>query len=200
MNEPKQCDKVDRAPRDENRDLVAYLYGYANSGEAGSDVLAKVRRAADLLTLFLDGPRSATAPRIGPYEPPMVYDPMRGMVKPGGERQPAWIEEELKDGDRICEAAGVKRTEGGRLPVAKIINALRASSSTAPRFEVGVDGFSDHHKREVRKHWDYLVQKYADMPPRTDTSNAIANVINDAINLAAGIRRYASSAIGERKP
>lgn len=36
-----------------------------------------------------------------------------------------WIEEELKDGDRICEAAGVQRTEGGRLPVAKIINAIR---------------------------------------------------------------------------
>lgn len=39
-----------------------------------------------------------------------------------------WIEEELKDGDRICEAAGVERTEGGRLPVAKIINKLRSAS------------------------------------------------------------------------
>ncbi|TAK84343.1 MAG: hypothetical protein EPO20_14740 [Betaproteobacteria bacterium] len=37
---------------------------------------------------------------------------------------PAWIEEEMRDGDRICEAAGVQRTEGGRLPVAKIINQL----------------------------------------------------------------------------
>lgn len=40
----------------------------------------------------------------------------------------AWIEEELKDGDRICEAAGVQRTEGGRLPVAKIINRLKSVS------------------------------------------------------------------------
>jgi len=40
-------------------------------------------------------------------------------------RVPTWAEEELKDGDRICEAAGVRRTEGGRLPVAKIINKLR---------------------------------------------------------------------------
>lgn len=40
------------------------------------------------------------------------------------EKEPSWIAEELKDGDRICEAAGVQRTEGGRLPVAKIINLL----------------------------------------------------------------------------
>ena len=59
----------------------------------------------------------------------MVYDPARGMVKPG-DRQPAWIEEEMKDGDRICEAAGVQRTDGGRLPVAKIINKLKAASAT----------------------------------------------------------------------
>jgi hypothetical protein len=37
---------------------------------------------------------------------------------------PAWVKEELKDGDRLCEAAGVQRTEGGRLPVAKIINQM----------------------------------------------------------------------------
>ena len=70
---------------------------------------------------------------IGPHEPPRVYDPMRGMVKPGGGRQPAWIEEELKDGDRICEAAGVQRTEGGRLPVAKIIGKLSAAAPSSTR-------------------------------------------------------------------
>ena len=36
-----------------------------------------------------------------------------------------WIEQELKDGDRICEAAGVQRTECGWLPVQKIINAIK---------------------------------------------------------------------------
>jgi hypothetical protein len=71
---------------------------------------------------------------------------------------------------------------------------LSARSAGTRPFEIGFDGFSDHHKQEVRKHWDYLVNKYADMPPRTDTSNALANVINDASNLAAGIRRYARSA------
>lgn len=54
-----------------------------------------------------------------------------------------------------------------------------------------------HHDAEVRKHWEYLVNKYADMPPRTDTSHEIANVINDASNLAAGIRRYTLSATRE---
>lgn len=49
------------------------------------------------------------------------------------EKSANWLEEELKDGDRICEAAGVQRTEGGRLPVGKIIAALRRTS--APRAE-----------------------------------------------------------------
>lgn len=46
------------------------------------------------------------------------------------EGLPLWLEEELKDGDRLCQAAGVQRTEGGRLPVAKIINALRSGGTT----------------------------------------------------------------------
>lgn len=48
-------------------------------------------------------------------------------VTPSSTRE-SWIEEELKDGDRICEAAGVQRTEGGRLPVHKIINAIQGRS------------------------------------------------------------------------
>ena len=50
----------------------------------------------------------------GPYEP-----------------MPQWVKEELKDGDRICEAAGVQRTEGGRLPVQKIVNKLKAAPVSA---------------------------------------------------------------------
>lgn len=38
---------------------------------------------------------------------------------------PRWIEEELKDGDRLCAEANVQRTEGGRLQVARIVNVLR---------------------------------------------------------------------------
>jgi hypothetical protein len=45
-----------------------------------------------------------------------------------------------------------------------------------------------YHRAEVRKHWECLVQKYADMPFRTDTSQPIANVTNDAINLAKGAK------------
>lgn len=73
---------------------------------------------------------SVSTVATGPYEPPMVYDPKQGkMVKPGGDRLPVWVEEELKDGDRLCAAAGVQRTEGGRLPVAKIVNALRSATA-----------------------------------------------------------------------
>ena len=49
---------------------------------------------------------------------------LRGLETPSAN-VPTWAEEELKDGDRICEAAGVQRTEGGRLPVQKIINAIQ---------------------------------------------------------------------------
>ena len=35
-----------------------------------------------------------------------------------------WITEELADGDKICAALGLERTEGGRLPVPKILSAI----------------------------------------------------------------------------
>jgi hypothetical protein len=41
------------------------------------------------------------------------------------ETNAAWIEEELADGDKICFALGVERTEGGRLPIQKILHAIR---------------------------------------------------------------------------
>lgn len=41
------------------------------------------------------------------------------------ETKAKWIDEELADGDRICAALGVERTEGGRLPTQKILNAIR---------------------------------------------------------------------------
>lgn len=46
-----------------------------------------------------------------------------------------------------------------------------------------------HHEQEVEKHFERLVQFYAGKDFRTDTSNDIANTINDAINLAAGVKR-----------
>ena len=33
--------------------------------------------------------------------------------------------EDVSDADRICAALGVERTEGGRIPVRKIFNAIR---------------------------------------------------------------------------
>jgi len=36
-----------------------------------------------------------------------------------------WITEELVDGDKICAALGLERTEGGRFPVPKILSAIR---------------------------------------------------------------------------
>lgn len=40
---------------------------------------------------------------------------------------PKWAEEELADGDRILSELGLERTEGGRMPVAKVIAMLRAA-------------------------------------------------------------------------
>lgn len=37
---------------------------------------------------------------------------------------PKWAQEELNDGDRICKAFGIERTEGGRLQVGKMILEL----------------------------------------------------------------------------
>jgi hypothetical protein len=58
----------------------------------------------------------------------MANEIARLRALPSARAAPTWAEEELKDGDRICEAAGVQRTEGGRLPVQKIINKLKAAS------------------------------------------------------------------------
>lgn len=37
---------------------------------------------------------------------------------------PQWIEEELLDGDRICYALNLERTEGGSLPINKILSRI----------------------------------------------------------------------------
>lgn len=52
---------------------------------------------------------------------------------------------------------------------------------------------SEHHLKEVRKHWEKLVIEYADKPYRTDTSQPVACVTNDAINLARGIQAAPSA-------
>lgn len=36
-----------------------------------------------------------------------------------------WTTKELADGDKICAALGLERTKGGRLPVPKILRAIR---------------------------------------------------------------------------
>ena len=41
------------------------------------------------------------------------------------ERELSAAMEDVHDADRICESLGVERTEGGRLPVRKILNAIR---------------------------------------------------------------------------
>jgi hypothetical protein len=43
---------------------------------------------------------------------------------------PQWVSEELADGDRICKALGLERTEGGRLPMNKILANLRPHTLT----------------------------------------------------------------------
>jgi len=40
-----------------------------------------------------------------------------------------WITEELADGDKICAALGLERTEGGRLPVPKILSAIKEKNN-----------------------------------------------------------------------
>lgn len=47
--------------------------------------------------------------------------------------------------------------------------------------------FGSHHENQVAIHLDRLVRNYANRPFRTDTSNEIANVTNDAINLARSL-------------
>ena len=44
----------------------------------------------------------------------------------GGKRLPQYVIEEFADGDKICEALGLERTEGGRLPMYKILASLRS--------------------------------------------------------------------------
>lgn len=53
---------------------------------------------------------------------------------------------------------------------------------------------SEHYRAEVKKHWDDLVQKYSEMAFRSDTSEEVARVTNDAINLARGAQRITPSA------
>ena len=40
-------------------------------------------------------------------------------------RDAQWVKEELADGDKICNALGLERTEGGRLPMYKILSRLK---------------------------------------------------------------------------
>lgn len=100
----------------------------------------------------LDEVVDAAPSSVGPYEPPMVYDPQQGkMVKPGGERLPDWMAAELKDGDRLCEAAGVQRTECGNLNVPKIINALREQGKASARpHELPIDAASGSPQADGR--------------------------------------------------
>lgn len=69
---------------------------------------------------------------------------------------PQWVHEELKDGDLICEAAGVQRTEGGRLPVQKIINNLASvPSAIAWSTPAEVSAFIKAGPREGESHQEF---------------------------------------------
>jgi hypothetical protein len=69
---------------------------------------------------------------VGRLIPSSATSETEATILPGPHEPMAqWVKEELKDGDRICEAAGVQRTEGGRLPVAKIVNKLRSTDQSA---------------------------------------------------------------------
>jgi hypothetical protein len=76
---------------------------------------------------------------VGRLIPSSASSETEATILPGPHEPMAqWVKEELKDGDRICEAAGVRRTEGGRLPVAKIVNKLRSTDQSAtPSINVG---------------------------------------------------------------
>ena len=79
------------------------------------------RDIANRIDAFILSAQKDDRPQLGPNG--------EKVMQPFLPRKKDWIEEELADGDRICAAAGVQRTEGGRLPVAKIVNALRAATS-----------------------------------------------------------------------
>ena len=92
--------------------------------------------------------------------------------------QPRWIEEELKDGDRICEAAGVQRTEGGRLPVAKIINAMgrpvpphRSGGATMPQAEPPLPNYTQSSTAPLGYVWPDTVDWLKTTPMPVGTVN-----------------------------
>lgn len=131
----KEC--LDAVVKELNLDITDPFTRVLAAAFALQDAYEENRAALMRCQQLIHDAAAPAQPSAGPHEPPMVYDPKQGkIVKPG---QPSWVEEELKDGDRICEAAGVQRTEGGRLQVAKIINALRAQPSEDRRDAERID-------------------------------------------------------------